>query len=249
MTPTVLELQSISQSFGSLQVLDNVSLSLAAGETLGLIGPNGAGKTSLLNIASGFAQPRKGQVIFKQHNIARLGPAQRARLGIVRSFQSSHIFPQHDIRHNLALALRANDARAYAWMGLSAAMRSSLEQADDIIGQSLFRSRGQTLAGELSYGEQRLLDLLISLAQRPELLLLDEPTAGLSRQEAADAMALLRAAHNQSAIVLVSHDLDIVFGHCDRIAVLNLGALTAVGAPDIVRQHEGARRAYLGSME
>ncbi len=247
MKPALLHLRGISQSFGSLQVLRGIDLSIAAGETLGLIGPNGAGKTSLLNIASGFSRPRAGRVCFQERDITRLGASRRARLGIMRSFQSSRIFPQHSIRHNLGLALRTVRGGAYAWMGGSAALRESLEQADSLIAHSLFRGRGDAPAGALSYGEQRLLDLLISLAPRPPLLLLDEPTAGLSRQEAADAMALLRSAHGSSTAVLVSHDLDLIFEYCDRIAVLNLGELAALGTPEEVRRHEGAQRAYLGS--
>lgn len=249
MSHALLQLQAISQSFGQLQVLNKLSLSVLEGETLGLIGPNGAGKTSLLNIASGFSKPRAGRVVFKERDITRLGPAQRARLGITRSFQSSHIFPQHTIQDNLGLALRAGDRRAYTWLGGTKALQSSLEQAHGIIERSLFKGRGLTFAGELSYGEQRLLDLLISLSQQPRLLLLDEPTAGLSSQEAADAMALLQAEHGKTTIVLVSHDLDLVFDHCDRIAVLNLGELTALDTPAEVRIHEGARQAYLGAVE
>lgn len=248
MSAEIFHLRGISQRYGQLQVLDDVHLSVHDGETLGLIGPNGAGKTSLLNIASGFSRPRAGRVVFRNRDVTRLGPARRARLGMVRSFQSSRIFPEHSIRHNLGLALRAHDRRAYAWLLGATAMRSSLDEADAMIERSLFRGRGDTLASALSYGEQRLLDLLISLAQRPALLLLDEPTAGLSKQEAADAMALLRAAHGRSAVVLVSHDLDLVFEHCDRIAVLNLGVLTAIDTPESIRRHEGARQAYLGSV-
>lgn len=248
MSEVLLRLQAIHQRFGQLQVLNRVNLSVLAGETLGLIGPNGAGKTSLLNIASGFSRPRSGQVVFKDKNITRLGPARRARLGVTRSFQSSQIFPQHSLQHNLALALRATGAGAYTWLGSMAPLRASLEQADAILARSLFRGRSHLLASALSYGEQRLLDLLVSVAQQPELLLLDEPTAGLSKQEAADAMTLLHQAHGQSTIVLVSHDLDLVFEQCDRIAVLNLGELTALGTPDEVRRHEGAQQAYLGEV-
>ncbi|MGB6102591.1 MAG: ABC transporter ATP-binding protein [Pusillimonas sp.] len=249
MSHVLLQLQAVSQRFGQLQVLAGLSLSVLAGETLGLIGPNGAGKTSLLNIATGFSRPRTGQVLFKEKDITRLGPARRARLGIIRSFQSSHIFPQHTIQENLALSLRARDKGAYTWLGSSRVLRDSLAQAAQIVERSLFQGRGHERASSLSYGEQRLLDLLISLARQPELLLLDEPTAGLSKQEAVDAMALLQAMRSQSTIVLVSHDLDLVFEHCDRIAVLNLGELTALDTPEAIRRHEGAQQAYLGGAE
>lgn len=249
MSTVLLELQGISQRFGPLQVLDKLCLPVLTGETLGLIGPNGAGKTSLLNIASGFSKPRTGHVIFKGQDITHLGPPRRARLGIMRSFQSSQIFPQHSIRHNLALALRAGNTKAYTWLGSSVPLQTSLALADDIIEHSLFHRRSHRLAGELSYGERRLLDLLISLAQEPELLLLDEPTAGLSKQQAADAMTLLRDIHGKSTVVLVSHDLDLVFEYCDRIAVLNLGELAALDTPGAIRRHEGAQQAYLGGSQ
>jgi len=244
----LLRLRAVSQHFGALCVLNQIHLDIYPGDTLGLIGPNGAGKTSVLNVASGFSRTHTGSVEFQGRDIRHLTPAQRARRGLLRGFQSSQIFPQHSIRHNLALALRARAPGAYAGLLGSKPLRASLEHAEAILAQSLFRGRGDILAHALSYGEARLLDLLLCLAPAPALLLLDEPTAGLSNAEAHAAMTLLQALRGASTVVLVSHDLDLVYAHCPRIAVLNLGELLVVDTRERVRAHAGARAAYLGGV-
>lgn len=246
-TLPALLLQDIHQRFGALHVLRGVTLALHRGETLGLIGPNGAGKTSLLNVISGFAQADAGQVMLAGRDISRLAPQARARLGLVRCFQSSHVFPEHSVRDNLVLALRASvgSARGVRAHGPLARSRA---QAHALLGQTPLRGLGGVPARDLSYGQRRLLDLLIALAPKPALLLLDEPTAGLSTAEAAQAMQVVQDLCPHSTTLLVSHDLDIVFAHCDRIAVLNQGQLVTVGSADAIRSDEAAQKAYLGTL-
>jgi len=244
----LLSLAHISKQFGALHVLDDVSFDIHVGETVGLIGPNGAGKTSLFNVISGLLAPTTGQVWLDGCNLKRSGPVQRTRLGMVRSFQTSRVFPELSILDNIALGMRAGGPGAYAWWQGRHHHQASLAQADALLSDTVFSGRGQQRAAGLSYGEQRILDVLIALAQRPKLLLLDEPTAGLSEFEAQTVMTLVQSLHAQCAILLISHDIDIVFAVSDRIAVLSLGQLLTIDQPAAVRAHPAAVRAYLGDL-
>lgn len=242
----LLSLQHISKRFGALQVLDDISFDVMPGETLGLIGPNGAAKTSLLNIVNGFSRADTGRLLLDGRDILPLAPGKRARLGMARCFQSSRIFPEHSLIDNLAFAIRIARGGAYRLFDRGASLARSREQAAAMLSQTLFRQQLHVPAGALSYGSQRLVDLLIALAGEPTLLLLDEPTAGLSRAESAEAMQLLHRFCAHSTRLLISHDLDLVFAHCQRIAVLNAGRLVAIDTTEAIRRHEGAQRAYLG---
>lgn len=242
----LLSLQNISKRFGALQVLDDISFDVMPGETLGLIGPNGAGKTSLLNILNGFSRADTGRLLLAGKNITGLSPEKRARLGMARCFQSSHVFPEHSLIDNLAFSIRAAQGGAWRLFDPGGSLARSRAQAAGMLAQTLFREQMQLPAKALSYGGRRLLDLLITLAGEPELLLLDEPTAGLSRAESTEAMQLLQRFCAHSTRLLISHDLDLVFAHCQRIAVLNVGQLVAIDRTEAIRRHEGAQRAYLG---
>lgn len=244
----LLSTRELALHVGGLDILSDVSLELYAGETLGLIGPNGAGKTTLFNIISGLATPSSGQVFLEGKDLRSLGPIERAKQGMVRSFQTSRIFPELTLLQNLALAVRIKKECAYYWWGRKAARAASQQAAQDLLEHSALAGRGHLLAGSLSYGEQRILDLLIALAQQPRVLLLDEPTAGLSESESREVMALVHAMRGQCAVLLISHDIDIVFQECDRIAVLSSGVLLTCDTPNAVRQHAGARQAYLGEL-
>lgn len=244
----LLSTRELALHVGGLDILTDVSLELRAGETLGLIGPNGAGKTTLFNIISGLATPSSGQVFLEGKDLRSLGPIERAKQGMVRSFQTSRIFPELTLLQNLALAVRIKKDCAYHWWGRKAARAASQEAAEALLEHSALAGRGHVLGRSLSYGEQRILDLLIALAQQPRVLLLDEPTAGLSESESRAVMALVHAMRGQCAVLLISHDIDIVFQECDRIAVLSSGTLLTCDTPDAVRQHEGARQAYLGEL-
>lgn len=244
----LLSLHNVCLRVGGLDILNEVSLELRAGETLGLIGPNGAGKTTLFNIINGMAHATSGQVLFDGMDLRARSPIERAQQGLVRSFQTSRIFPELNLLQNLALAIRTRQGGAYRWWGGNAARRNSDTAAHTLLEHSTLAGRGHTLARNLSYGEQRILDLLIALAQQPRVLLLDEPTAGLSESEAQAVMALVHAMRGQCAVLLISHDIDIVFRECDRIAVLSSGVLLTAGTPHDVRRHPGARQAYLGEL-
>lgn len=241
----LLRIGNVGIAFGGLKVLSDVSLTLNAGEVLGLIGPNGAGKTTLFNIVTGFLRPSHGEVVFDGQDITHARTAQRVRMGIVRTFQKSMVFPDLTVLENLGLALRAGDG-GYAWWGGSAVLTRAEVRARDILLRAGMSDRARRPVASLSYGEQRIVDVLISLATEPKLLLLDEPTAGLSKAEGEHLVAVIRALCPETSLILVAHDLDIVFSVCDRVAVLDLGRMIACDTPAAIRAHEGAQAAYLG---
>ena len=248
MSTALLQLHGIRRQVGGLRILDNITLSLQETEIMGIIGPNGAGKTSLFNVISGQNHVDQGQLTFAGQSITALSVAQRARLGIARSFQSSRIFPDLSILDNLALALRVRQGSAYRWWRASHWLHSSHTLAQNLLQHTELESRASVLAGSLSYGEQRILDVLICLAQQPNLLLLDEPTAGLSPAESQSIMRLTQRHSKTCGVLLISHDVDIVMEHCQRIAVLSNGQLLACDTPANIRQHAAVQQAYLGTL-
>jgi len=245
MTP-VLQVAAIQKSFAAVPVLRQIDLEVGAGEALGLIGPNGAGKTTLFNIMSGFVTPDAGEVRLQGRDITQMTPESRARLGVVRTFQKSLVFPTMSVRRNVAMAVRAAQSTGYRWWRAALALRQADEQAQALVEAGGLASRADMLAANLSYGEQRTLDLLIALAQRPRLLLLDEPTAGLSEAESHRLLELITTHHADIALVLVSHDIDVVFRVCSRIAVMDLGVLIANDTPQAIRADARVIAAYLG---
>jgi branched-chain amino acid transport system ATP-binding protein len=242
----ILSVETVSKSFGELQVLTEVSFDVRAAETFGLIGPNGAGKTTLFNIITGFVLPDEGSVRFRGQEISRLKPIARARAGLVRSFQKSMIFSSLSVRENVALAVRSRLGFGTGWWGTSKLTRSADAEAEQILDRAGLLHCALTRVGSLSYGEERMVDVLVSLAMEPALLLLDEPTAGLAKEESERLLGLVRYHDAGTSVVLIAHDLDVVFSRCDRIAVLELGRMLAVDTPAAIRSHEGVQRAYLG---
>ncbi|MFC4166993.1 ABC transporter ATP-binding protein [Teichococcus aestuarii] len=244
----LLEIAGIGKSFGAFRALSDISLAVEEGETLGLIGPNGAGKTTLFNVVTGFLRPDSGAVRFAGAPVNRLPPEKRAALGLVRTFQKAMVFPALSLRENLAMAARQRAGHGLRWLGARACHAEAEAKAERLLAESgLPRGGGERMA-DLSYGEQRIADLLMALALEPRLLLLDEPTAGLSQAEAERLLRIVRRHDSRTALVLIAHDIDIVFGHCDRIAVMHLGRLLRTGTPQAVRADAAVRAAYLGSL-
>jgi branched-chain amino acid transport system ATP-binding protein len=247
MMDPILSVESVSKSFGELCVLSDVSFDVRAGETLGLIGPNGAGKTSVFNVITGFLTPSQGGIRFRGRDISRLDSAARVRAGLVRSFQKSMIFRDLSVRENIALAVRARQGFGTCWWNTSKRAKAADSEAEALLDRAGLLGCAPERVGNLSYGEERMVDILISLAMEPALLLLDEPTAGLAREEGERLLGLVRHHDARTSVVLIAHDLDVVFSTCDRIAVLELGRLLAVDTPAAIRSHEGVQRAYLGA--
>ena len=242
----ILTLNGVGKSFGAVTVLQDIDLDVRRGETLGLIGPNGAGKTTLFNLIGGLHAPDTGRIRFRGGDLAPRSPAARARMGLVRTFQKSLVFPELSVQDNIAMAVRASQGTGYSLRRSAHVLARS--HALSLIDTSPLKGRHAEPVSGLSYGEQRIVDILIALAQKPLLLLLDEPTAGLADTEARTLLALVRRQHARISIVLISHDIDIVFQTCDRVAVLDLGKLLVVDAPRNVVEHPAARAAYLGQL-
>jgi branched-chain amino acid transport system ATP-binding protein len=242
----VLRLQGLRKNFGSLAVTDDVTLDVMAGEMHAIIGPNGAGKTTLINQISGLLPPDAGRLVFAGSDVTALPPQARALSGLARSFQITSILPGFSVLENVALAVQARDGSSFRFFGraggetaLNAAAFTALEQAG-------IAERAYARAGELSHGEKRALELAIALAMKPELLLLDEPMAGIGREETERQVELLLRLKGKLTMVLVEHDMAAVFALADRISVLIRGRLLMTGKPADVRADPQVIAAYLG---
>ena len=245
---SLLEVQAVRRSVGSLVAVRGVSLTVAAGELRAVIGPNGAGKTTFFNLISGAVWPSAGAVRFDGQDITALPAWRRVARGMARTFQITEIFPELTLAANLRIAVEAAAGlRLRPWLGRDAAamVARGVEEALDLVGLSAKAGR---LVGELAHGDQRAAEIAMALALRPRLLLLDEPTAGMGEQETYDITRLVRRLHRERAlaIVLIEHDMRVVFHLADRIAVLDQGALIADGTPAEIAADARVQAAYLG---
>ncbi|KVT49525.1 ABC transporter ATP-binding protein [Burkholderia ubonensis] len=246
MNGAALALHGITQRFGAQTVLDGVELAVAAGERHALIGPNGAGKSTLFNVIAGVVRPTRGRVVLHGVELRGRGPVAASRLGIGRSFQQTSAFARLTVFDNLrCAALHAPAERRRWWNRLreSASVDRAAAQVLRDIGLVAHRD---TPAAALGYAEQRALDLGIALASGARTLLLDEPTAGMNRAQAARMIELIRATTQGRTVLMIEHDMDTVFGFAERITVLVRGAVIATGAPEAIRADPAVRAAYLG---
>ena len=244
-----LEIRSLDKRFGGLHVTRDVSIGIAKGERLALIGPNGAGKTTLVNLISGVLEPSGGEVRLAGDEITRLSQPQRVARGLARTFQITTL-PQHmPVLHLVEMAIHQRDGvAARLWRSIDAlpAVRSEALELLDALGLSPIAAR---LPGELAYGEQRLVELALALALRPQVLLLDEPMAGVPRSEGHTVLQALDRLPADLAVLIIEHDMDLVFSFAHRIVVLAEGAVLAEGGPEDIRRHPAVRAAYLGTRE
>lgn len=241
-----LQTRDLVRRYGALLVTDHVSLDIRPGELHAVIGPNGAGKTTLINQLSGELRPDAGQVLFDGQDVTLQPVDRRARAGLLRSYQITSIFEEFTVLENATLAALA--ARHHAWrfwqpMLADGAARAGATEAVDAAGLAAL---AVTPAGALAYGQRRQLELAMTLAAEPKLLLLDEPMAGMSVQESSAVTALLRRLKGRYTILLVEHDMDAVFALADRVTVLVYGRVLFTGTPDEVREHPEVRAVYLG---
>ena len=241
-----LQTEGLVKRYGALLVTDDVSLDIRSGELHALIGPNGAGKTTLINQLSGELRSNAGRIRFDGQDVTATPIHQRARSGLLRSYQITSIFEEFTVLENAALS--ALGARRHAWafwrpMLADAAARAAAQEAVEAAGLTAFAA---ATAGELAYGQRRQLELAIALAARPKFLLLDEPMAGMSVQESAAVTELLRGLKRRYTILLVEHDMDAVFALADRISVLVYGRIMFTGTADEIRAHPEVRAVYLG---
>ncbi|HEV3248691.1 MAG TPA: ABC transporter ATP-binding protein [Beijerinckiaceae bacterium] len=246
MAETLLTLDRVTKSFGALRVTDTVSLDITQGELHALIGPNGAGKTSLIHQLSGSLASDSGRIVFDGEEVTGLPMHARARRGLVRSFQITSILPRFTALENVALAVQSRSGSSLRFFGDAARDSRLNQEAMEALALLGLAERAQTLAGTLSHGEKRGLELAIALALKPKLLLLDEPMAGAGASESEALVAILRALKARCTILLVEHDMQAVFALADRISVLVNGSMIATGKPDAVRADAQVRAAYLG---
>ncbi len=245
---TILKVESVSKRFGSLIAVREVSLHVARGELRAIIGPNGAGKTTFFNLLSGFFPPSTGRIVFDGRDVTMVAAHRRVGLGMARTFQITEIFPELSVRENLRIG--AEIAAGYAlrlWIGR--AERAAVEtKVDEILALTDLTSKAGRLVGELAHGDQRVVEIATALTLRPRLLLLDEPTAGMGDQETYAVTKLIRALHQRGdlSIVLIEHDMRVVFHLADRITVLDQGKLLAEGAPAEIAANAAVQAAYLG---
>jgi branched-chain amino acid transport system ATP-binding protein len=245
----VLSLQNLSKSFGALKATDDVSLTLFPGEIHALIGPNGAGKTTLMAQISGRTPPDAGSIHFRGQDVTRLSVAQRARMGLGRSFQISSLIPEYSARRNVMLALQARQSHPFRFLRPVMWDKALTEGAGAILARVGLEGRASVPSAELSHGERRLLEIAVALALEPACFLLDEPMAGMGTEGVGRLVDFLRGLKSSAPILLVEHDMDAVFALADRISVLVYGRVIATGSVDEIRADPEVRRAYLGDEE
>jgi branched-chain amino acid transport system ATP-binding protein len=245
---SLLQVQSVSRHFGSLVAVNGISLAVEPGELRAVIGPNGAGKTTFFNLISGFFPPSSGRILFDGKDVTSLPAHKRVMLGMARTFQITEIFPELTVHENLRIPVEvAAGLRLRPWQ--SRAENGKIDaRVAELLELGGLAAKGDRLVGELPHGDQRATEIMMSLALRPRLLLLDEPTAGMGDQETYDITQLISKLHRDQklTIVLIEHDMRVIFHLADRILVLAEGSILAEGTPAEIAKNEQVQVAYLG---
>jgi branched-chain amino acid transport system ATP-binding protein len=244
----VLDIKNVTKRFGSLVAVREVSLAVPQGQLRAIIGPNGAGKTTFFNLISGFFAPTSGSIAFDGRDVTALPAYRRVALGMARTFQITEIFPELSVFENVRIAAEMKAGYGLRpWLGraATAAIHRTVEEMLELVG---LQGKADRLVGELAHGDQRCAEMAMALALRPHLLLLDEPTAGMGDQETYQITQLVRRLHREKncTIVLIEHDMRVVFHLADRITVLDQGALLAEGSPQEIAANAAVQEAYLG---
>jgi branched-chain amino acid transport system ATP-binding protein len=242
----MLEARNLHKSFGALTATRDVSILLPPGTRHAVVGPNGSGKTTLFNLLAGELRPDAGQVLLGGRDVTRLPPDARARAGLQRSFQKSNLFPDLCVRDNLALALAIGDGWAHVFWRRFEHLPGLAERIAELARRIRLEDLLDQPARALPYGTQRQLELGLALAGSPEVLLLDEPTAGMSAEETQAMTALIAGLPRDLALLIVEHDMEVVFELAERITVLDYGSVLAEGTPDEMRRSDAVRRRYFG---
>jgi branched-chain amino acid transport system ATP-binding protein len=245
----LLEVDGLVKRFGGLVATDGVDLVVEMGELHAVIGPNGAGKTTLINQLSGEIAPDAGSIRFAGREIAAEPVYRRALAGLGRSYQITSVFPEFDVRTNVLLAVQAHDGHSFSFWRPLASEAKLVERADAALAEVGLSAKAETPVANLAHGERRQLEVAMTLASRPKLLLLDEPMAGMSLAESERMIELLGTLKGRYGILLVEHDMDAVFKLADRISVLVYGRVIACGDPESIRANPEVRAAYLGEQD
>jgi branched-chain amino acid transport system ATP-binding protein len=244
----ILEVLAVSKRFGNLAAVSDVSLKVARGQAHAIIGPNGAGKTTFFNLLSGFFPPSAGKIIFDGRDVTMVAAHRRVAMGMARTFQITEIFPELTVRENLRIGAEVAGGYALrAWISRAEKL-TLMRRVDEILDLAGLTAKSDRLVGELAHGDQRVVEIATALTLQPRLLLLDEPTAGMGEQETYAVTKLIRELRQRGglSLVLIEHDMRVVFHLADRITVLDQGRLLAEGAPTEIAANQAVQAAYLG---
>jgi branched-chain amino acid transport system ATP-binding protein len=245
-----LAVERLSHDFGGLRALDHVTLDVEVGERLVILGPNGAGKTTLFNLLTGIYQPTEGRIHLFDRDVTRLAPHRRAALGLGRTFQITTLFPHLTVLDSVLLAVQGCDpASRFTLLRPRTAFRHLYERAEKLLVDWGLSERRDARTRELSYGEQRQLELLLALAAEPRVLLLDEPTAGLSPAETVSVAGMIRRFPRDVTILLIEHDMDVALELAERVSVFHYGRVVAAGTPEEIKRDPKVAEIYLGVEE
>ena len=246
-SPLALKLENVRKSFGLTEIIRGVSLEIPTGQRHAIIGPNGAGKTTLFNLISGRFPPTSGRILLDGHPINDLSPYQINRRGLSRSFQITSVFPRMSVFENIRCGLLWSRGYKYSFWHLLGREQGLNEASEQLLDRLNLAKRRNVMAGLLSYAEQRALEIGITIGGGATVILLDEPTAGMSHSETAYAMDLIRSVTEGRTLVMVEHDMSVVFGLADVISVVVYGEVIATDRPDRIRANKAVQEAYLGT--
>ena len=242
----MLSTRNLNKSFGSLVVAQDIALELPQGVRYALIGPNGAGKTTLINLLTGMLRPDSGEITLGGENITGLQPHARVRRGLVRTFQINTLFPQLSALESVTLAVLEREGHAHNWWRRLASFSAAADEAYGILQSLKLESVASRPTRETAYGQQRLLEIALALATRPRVLLLDEPAAGVPKEESAELFGVISNLSSELTVLFIEHDMDVVFRFASRIIVMVGGRILVQGTPDEVAHDPVVREVYLG---
>jgi branched-chain amino acid transport system ATP-binding protein len=243
--PAILSVRDLTVRFGALVAVNNVSFDARRGHITSVIGPNGAGKSTLFNLISGAIRPTAGQVLFDGHDVTGKGPHQLMKAGLARSFQITNLFFELSVFENLRLAAQVLEPASHALLPVKRST-VALQRAEELIARFGLASKAHELAGYLSHGEQRRLEIAVALACKPKMLLLDEPTQGMSHADTEETGAMIKSLAGELSILLVEHDVGLVMNLSDHVVVMTQGSKLAEGLPADVRANPAVQAAYFG---
>lgn len=244
----ILEVDDVKKYFGEVRALDGVSLGFEERELTSIIGPNGAGKSTFFNVVTGKIRPGEGKVLFKGVEITNLKPYEIAKMGVSRAFQISNVFPELTVYENLRIGVLSRLEKTMNFLSLDSSMEDVNEETGALLKAVRLEDNGELPCGTLSHGDHRLVEIGIALATEPQMLLLDEPTAGMSQKETREMVKFIKELHTSRdiTILLTEHDMDVVFSISERIIVMHQGKVIADDQPDKIKGIEAVKEAYLG---
>lgn len=243
---SLLQTKRVTKAYGALLAVSGVSFDVEPGKIHSIIGPNGAGKTTFFNLLAGVYPPTSGKIIFEGADISSLKMHNRVRLGISRSYQVTSIFPELTVRENVRLAVQSRKNRGLSFFRSAESLPELSEKADAILAEMELYDLAEQTAGTIPYGSQRSLDVAIALATEPKLLLLDEPTSGMSPEDTVKMISLVERISERYTIVLIEHHMSVVMSISDIVTVLSQGSVIAQGSPEEIQNHDEVKKAYLG---